>query len=83
MKRSPAAGATLVRGNRVRLLKDAADNYPAWIEAIKSARKWTHFESCIIHEDETGCLFADLLSAKARQGVKVRLIYDWVLFRSP
>src|SRR5688572_6951341 len=75
---SRAAGAALVRGNRVRLLKDAAANYPAWIEAIKSARKWIHFESYIIHEDETGCLFADLLSAKARQGVKIRVIYDWV-----
>lgn len=75
---SRAAGAALVGGNRVRLLKDAAANYPAWIEAIRSARKRIHFESYIIHEDETGWLFADLLAAKARQGVKVRLIYDWV-----
>jgi cardiolipin synthase len=60
------------------LLKDASENYPAWIAAIESAEKWIHFETYIIHEDEAGRYFADLLSAKAREGVKVRLIYDWV-----
>jgi cardiolipin synthase len=74
---SRAAGAALVKGNRVRLLKDAAANYPAWIDAIESARKWIHFESYIIDDDRTGRLFADLLSRKARQGIKVRLIHDW------
>jgi cardiolipin synthase len=60
------------------LLKDAKENYPAWIAAIESAEKWIHFETYIIHEDEAGRHFADLLSAKAKEGVKVRLIYDWV-----
>ena len=73
-----ASGASRVPGNRVRLLKNAAENYPAWIEAIESAEKWIHFETYIIHEDEAGRHFADLLSTKAREGVKVRLIYDWV-----
>jgi cardiolipin synthase len=73
-----ACGASRVPGNRVRLLKNASENYPAWITAIESAEQWIHFETYIIHEDETGRHFADLLSAKAREGVKVRLIYDWV-----
>jgi cardiolipin synthase A/B len=75
---SRAAGAVLVPGNRVRLLNDAAENYPAWLEAIQSAREWIHFETYIIHEDEAGHRFADLLCAKAQEGVHVRLIYDWV-----
>jgi cardiolipin synthase len=75
---SRAAGAPLVSGNKVRLLKDAPENYPAWLEAMESARKWIHFESYIIHEDETGRMFADLLARKAQEGVKVRLLYDWV-----
>ncbi|MGH9901039.1 MAG: phospholipase D-like domain-containing protein, partial [Pyrinomonadaceae bacterium] len=75
---SRAAGAPLVAGNSVRLLKDAGENYPAWLEAIKSARKNINFESYIIHEDDTGREFAEALSAKAREGVKVRLIYDWM-----
>ena len=30
---SRAAGAPLVAGNSVRLLKDASENYPAWLAA--------------------------------------------------
>jgi cardiolipin synthase A/B len=71
-------GAPLVGGNDVRLLKDAAENYPAWLEAIASARRTIHFESFIFHEDEVGQEFADALKAKAREGVRVRVIYDWL-----
>src|SRR6516162_7567454 len=75
---SRVAGAPLILGNRVRLLKDASENYPAWLDAIRSAQRWIHLESYIIHDDDTGEMFADLLAAKARQGVKVRLLYDWI-----
>lgn len=73
-----ATGAPLVRGNRVRLLKDADENYPAWLDCIASARRTIHFESYIIHQDEVGYQFADALIKKAKEGVKVRLIYDWL-----
>lgn len=75
---SRAAGAPLVSGNCVRLLKDAQENYPAWLDAIKNAERYIHFESYIIHEDKAGWLFADALAAKAREGVRVRLLYDWL-----
>lgn len=75
---SRAAGAPLVGGNHVRLLKDARENYPAWLEAIRAARRYIQFESYIIHEDEVGREFAAALIAKAREGVAVRLIYDWM-----
>ncbi len=75
---SRAAGAPLIPGNQVRLLKDARENYPAWLDAIWSARRHVHFESYIIHEDEIGWQFADALAAKAREGVAVRVIYDWM-----
>lgn len=75
---SRAAGAPLVEGNSVRLLKDARENYPAWLDAISAARHYIHFESFIIHEDDQGWMFADALVAKAREGVRVRLIYDWM-----
>ena len=32
---SRTAGAPLVGGNKVRLLKDAAENFPAWLDAIQ------------------------------------------------
>jgi cardiolipin synthase len=75
---SRAAGAPLVRGNRLRILKDAGENYPVWLEAMRAARKRIFFESYIIRDDEVGRQFAGLLAAKAREGVHVRLIYDWM-----
>ena len=75
---SRAAGAPLIEGNRVVLLKDAQENYPAWLNAIHSAKHYIHFESYIIHEDDSGWMFADALTAKAREGVRVRLLYDWM-----
>ena len=74
---SRAAGAPLVPGNSVRLLKDAQENYPAWLEAIGAAKRYIHFESFIIHGDDIGHQFGDALAAKAREGVQVRLLYDW------
>jgi len=75
---SRAAGAPLVDGNHVRLLKDARENYPAWLDAIRAAKHHIHFESYIIHEDSTGRTFADALIAKAQEGIPVRLVYDWM-----
>jgi cardiolipin synthase len=75
---SRAAGAPLIDGNSVRLLKDAKENYPAWLDAITAAKRYVHFESYIIHEDEAGWTFAEALMTKAREGVPVRLLYDWM-----
>jgi cardiolipin synthase len=70
---SRAASAPLIEGNCVILLKDAQENYPAWLNAIHAAKHYIHFESYIIHEDDSGWMFADALTTKAREGVKVRL----------
>jgi cardiolipin synthase len=75
---SRAAGAALIEGNQVRLLRDGRENYPAWLEAIASARRQVHFENYIFRDDSTGETFADALIAAARSGVRVRVIYDWL-----
>jgi cardiolipin synthase A/B len=72
-----ASGAEPIPGNRVRLLNDARENYPAWLEAIASARRWIHFETYIIHDDAVGRQFAEALAARAREGIAVRVLYDW------
>lgn len=74
---SRAAGAPLVAGNRVRLLRDAAQNYPAWLAAISAAQRFILFENYIIENDATGHRFVEALSARARAGVQVRVMYDW------
>ena len=73
-----AAGAALIKGNRVRLLRDAAENYPAWLAAIAVAEQHIHFENYMFCEDAVGAEFAQALMLKARAGVRVRLIYDWI-----
>ena len=73
-----ATGAPLIEGNGVRLLRDAEENYPAWLEAIGAAERTIHFESFILHEDDVGREFAKALCKKAREGVRVRLVYDWL-----
>ena len=75
---SRAAGAPLIPGNGVRLLRNAQENYPAWLEAIRAAKHYVHFESYIIHEDAAGREFADAFIAKAGEGVPVRVLYDWM-----
>ena len=75
---SRAAGAPLIEGNFVKLLKDARENYPAWLNAIAAAKRYIHFESYIIHEDDEGWKFAEALIAKAKEGVHVRILYDWM-----
>lgn len=74
---SRVAGAQLLEGNHVRLLKDGRENYPAWLDAIGAAKRCIHFENYLICNDAAGHQFADALIVKARQGVRVRLIYDW------
>jgi cardiolipin synthase len=75
---SRASGAPLREGNRVKLLKDAEENYPAWLDAIASAEHTIHFEMYILHDDAQGQRFADALLRKAHDGVRVRVLYDWL-----
>ena len=75
---SRAAGAPLLAGHRVRLLKDAAANYPAWLEAIGRARRSIFFENYIVAEDDIGRQFVAALAARAREGVRVFALYDWL-----
>ncbi len=72
-----AAGAVLSEGNDVRLLIDAAGNFPVWLEAIASARRYILFESYIVADDALGRTFIAALVAKAKEGVRVCVAYDW------
>ncbi|HEV8604988.1 MAG TPA: phospholipase D-like domain-containing protein [Tepidisphaeraceae bacterium] len=62
-------------GTRVQLYKDG-EALHAGYDAIKAAQKRVCLEVYIFHSDDTGRAFADLLSAKAREGVPVYVIYD-------
>ncbi len=72
------ADSDLRQGNAVALLRDSRENYPAWLEAIRSARQVIHFENFIIADDESGEAFAQAFMERARAGVRVRVLYDWL-----
>jgi cardiolipin synthase len=74
---SRVTGSEPSTGNAVRLLKDATENYPAWLDAIGRAERTIHFENYIVADDAVGRAFADALIERARRGVKVRFLHDW------
>jgi cardiolipin synthase len=76
------SGAELVSGNQLRVLRDGNENYPESEAAIIASKSSIHLEMYIIHNDSTGRRFRDLLVEKAREGVKVRVLYDWFGSRS-
>jgi cardiolipin synthase A/B len=76
-------GTPLTPGNGLRILKDSTENYPAWLQAIHSARRKIYFENYIIANDQIGRQFIDALTERARGGVTVRVIYDWLGTRVP
>ncbi len=75
---SRVAGAMPVEGNSLRLLENGAENYPAWLDAIAGATRSIDFENYIITSDATGRRFRDALVERARAGVEVRVLYDWM-----
>ena len=69
--------APLRDGNRIALLKNGPDTYDDWLAAIARAERWVHLDNYIFANDEIGNRFAEALSAKAREGVRVRVLHDW------
>ena len=75
---SRAAGAPLLIGNAVDLLIDAAAHYEAWLKCIRRAQRRVLLENYIVRDDEVGREFRDALSERARAGVCVAVIIDWL-----
>lgn len=75
---SRTAGAPLVAGNRVHLLFDSEENFPAWEAAIASAQESVLIEMYMFGNDAYGRRIRDLLAERARAGVRVYLLYDWL-----
>ncbi len=73
-----AAGAVPTDGNLVQLLLDSNENFPAWLAAVRAAKRYILFESYIVADDRVGHEFVEALAAKAREGLRVYVIYDWL-----
>ena len=66
----------LTHGNRVRLLVDGGEAYPAMLEAIEGARRSIYFTTFVYWTGEIATRFAHALSAAGKRGVDVRIILD-------
>lgn len=66
----------LTANNDVKLLINGEHKFPEVLEAIKTAKHHIHIEYYIFENDQIGQKLADALIAKAKEGVKVRFIYD-------
>ncbi len=71
-------GPAFVGGNRIVGLYNGEQIFPAMLKAINSAKKTITFESYIYWSGEVGQKFAHALSEKAKAGIKVHLLLDWV-----
>jgi len=67
-----------VPGNRLQALHNGDQIFPSMLGAIRSARNSITFETYIYWSGAIGREFADALSERARQGVKVHVLLDWV-----
>jgi cardiolipin synthase len=71
-------GAPLKDGNEVRELSNGDEIFPAMLSAIRTAERTISFESYIYWSGETGRAFAEALAERARAGVKVHVLIDWM-----
>jgi cardiolipin synthase len=71
-------GPAILPGNRFQVLLNGDRIFPAMLAAIRGAQKTITFESYIYWSEAIGQAFADALAERARAGVKVHVLLDWV-----
>ena len=68
----------LFEGNDIEVFAEGLDKFEAMKRDIEQARQYIHVQYFIIEDDEVGNELIDLLTRKAREGVQVRVLYDYV-----
>ena len=71
-------GPPLIGGNQVQELINGDQIFPAMLTSIRSAQESITFETYIYWSGDIGRSFADALSERAKAGVKVHVLLDWV-----
>ncbi|MDE1012018.1 MAG: cardiolipin synthase [Paraburkholderia fungorum] len=71
-------GPPVVSGNRFEVLLNGDEIFPSMLEGIRSARHTITFETFIYWSGAIGEEFARALSDRARAGVAVHVLLDWV-----
>ncbi|AMO23695.1 phospholipase D-like domain-containing protein [Ramlibacter solisilvae] len=71
-------GPPILEGNKTEVLVNGDMIFAAMLSAIKQARRTITFETYIYWSETIGREFADALIERARAGVKVHVLLDWV-----
>lgn len=71
-------GPPITYGNEVIAYNNGDEIFPPMIDAIESAKHTINFETYVYWSGDIGEKFAESLAQKAREGVKVNVIIDWV-----
>ncbi len=71
-------GPAIVPGNRVTSLQNGDRIFPSMLEAIRGAKESITFETYIYWSGEIGQKFSEALCERARAGVKVHVLLDWL-----
>jgi len=73
-----ALGPTVVGGNRIETLLNGDRIFASMLQAIRSARQTITFETYVYWTADIGRQFAEALAERARAGVKVHVLVDWL-----
>ncbi len=71
-------GPTILSSNQVTALQNGDEIFPAMLQAIRSAQTSITFETFIYWSGDIGEAFSQALAERARAGVQVSVIIDWV-----
>lgn len=71
-------GPSLLPGNKVVALHNGDQIFPAMLDAIRNAKRTITFETYIYWSGEIGRQFSEALCERAKAGVKVHVLLDWV-----
>ncbi|MGJ7581094.1 phospholipase D-like domain-containing protein [Variovorax sp. RHLX14] len=71
-------GPPITTGNVFKALHNGDEIFPPMLEAIRGAKQSITFETYIYWSGDIGRAFADALSERARAGVSVHVLLDWV-----
>ncbi|MEH6437215.1 cardiolipin synthase [Massilia sp. DD77] len=71
-------GPPILEGNKIEVLVNGDQIFPAMLEAIRSAKETITFETYIYWSEEIGREFSEALAERARAGVKVHLMLDFM-----
>ena len=67
-----------IAGNKIELLANGDEYFPAMLKAIGAATKSVNFAAYILHSDEVGRQFRDAFCERAKAGIEVRILLDGI-----